>query len=61
VTSLELGNGGGEWGKLTARFDGKKGIGRGPYIGQGVHGINSKDSRPLYLQLHYIPMILSRI
>jgi hypothetical protein len=42
---------GGRWMlKAAARFDGKKGTGRGPYIGQGVRGVSSKDSRPLYLQ-----------
>jgi hypothetical protein len=34
---------------------------RGPYIGQGVHGINGRDSRPLYLQLQFISRFLSRI
>jgi hypothetical protein len=34
---------------------------RGPYIGQGVHGVNDRDSRPLYLQLQFISRFLSRI
>jgi hypothetical protein len=35
----------------VTRFDSKKDMGRGPYIGHGVRGINGKDSKPLYLQL----------